>query len=162
VTDSSRRNRFSRIADQLSELLGKTDDRAAHRATTAALLHHKIPGVLWTGFYLLKDGELVVDAYQGPLACLVLEKHAGVCWAALDDDQTQVVRNVHAFPGHITCDDRSQSEVVVPIHDPDGRPIGVLDIDSHRESHFDEVDAEGYEAIVQKLEEIWNTAPSHA
>lgn len=162
MTDASRRDRFLRIADQLSELLAKTDDPAAHRATTAAILHHKIPGVSWTGFYLLKNGELVVDAYQGPLACLVLEKHVGVCWAALDDDETQVVRNVHAFPGHIPCDERSQSEVVVPIHNHDGRPIGVLDIDSHRESHFDTVDAEGYELIVQMLEKIWNTAPSRA
>ena len=151
MNETQRRDRFIRIAGQLSELLSKTDDATAHRATTAALLHHKVPGVSWTGFYLLKNGELVVDAYQGPLACLVLEKNVGVCWAALNQDQTQVVQNVHAFPGHIPCDDRSRSEVVVPIHAHDGGPIGVLDIDSHHESHFDEVDAEGYELIVASL-----------
>ena len=88
--------------------------------------------------------------------------NVGVCWAALNEDRTQVVRDVHAFPGHIPCDDRSRSEVVVPIHGHDGRPIGVLDVDSHNEAHFDEVDAEGYELIVRTLENIWNTTPSRA
>ena len=162
MTEQQRRDRYKRIVDQLEELIDKTDDPAAHRATAAALLHHKIPGVSWTGFYILKDGELVVDAYQGPVACLVLEKHVGVCWAAIDADETQVVRDVHAFPGHIPCDDRSLSEVVVPIHDANGRPIGVLDIDSHKEAHFDEIDGEGYESIVKLLEEKWNKGPSGA
>jgi len=152
--------RYRRIADQLGELIAKTDDRVAHRATAAALLHHKIPGVSWTGFYLLNHGELVVDAYQGPVACLVLEEHVGVCWAAIDQDTTQIVDDVHAFAGHIPCDDRSRSEVVVPIHDVQDRPVGVLDIDSHRESHFDEVDGRGCRLIVEILEKRWNTTPS--
>lgn len=162
MTDQQRIDRFKRITEQLEELLDATNDPAAHRATTAALLHHKVPGVSWTGFYLLKDGELVVDAYQGPVACLVLERHLGVCWAAIDSDETQIVRDVHAFPGHIACDDRSLSEVVVPMHDGDGRVIGVLDIDSHKESHFDEIDGEGYETVVKLLEKRWNTDPSNA
>ena len=162
MNNQQRRERYRRIADQLEELIAKTDDHAAHRATAVALLHHKIPGVSWTGFYFLKDGELVVDAYQGPVACLVLEQHVGVCWAAIDTDQTQVVRDVHAFPGHIACDDRSLSEVVVPVHDSDGRAIGVLDIDSHREALFDEIDGEGYESIVKLLEEKWNKVGSDA
>lgn len=162
MTDQQRLERFKRIADQLEELIAKTDDPAAHRATASALLHHKIPGVSWTGFYLLKDGELVVDAYQGPVACLVLERHVGVCWAAIDTNQTQIVRDVHAFPGHIPCDDRSRSEIVVPIRDADGRPIGVFDIDSHKEAHFDGIDGDGYESIVKLLEERWNKGPSGA
>jgi len=162
MTDQQRLDRFRRIADQLAELIDKTDDPAAHRATAAALLHHKIPGVSWTGFYYLKDGELVVDAYQGPVACLVLEQHVGVCWAAIDTNQTQIVLDVHAFPGHIPCDDRSRSEVVVPIRDANGGPIGVLDIDSHKAEFFDEVDSEGYESIVRLLEEKWNKTPSDA
>ena len=149
--------RYERIIEQLRELLTKCDDRTAQCATAAALLHHKVPGVSWTGFYFLKGGELVVDAYQGPVACQVLEQHVGVCWAALDNDQTQVVADVHAFPDHIACDARSKSEVVVPIHDASGRPIGVLDIDSHREDHFDEVDGAGYEAVVKLLEKNWNS-----
>ena len=152
----ARRDLYRRIADQLEELLQKSDDRTAHCATAAALLHHKMPGVSWTGFYFLKDGELVVDAYQGPVACQVLERHVGVCWAAIDNDETQVVDDVHAFPGHIPCDERSRSEVVVPIHDASGRPIGVLDVDSHRDAHFDAVDAQGYENIINILETRWN------
>jgi L-methionine (R)-S-oxide reductase len=162
MSDQQRRERYQRIAEQLEELIAKTDDPAAHRATAAALLHHKTPGVSWTGFYLLKDSELVVDAYQGPVACLVLEQHVGVCWAAIDTNQIQIVRDVHAFPGHIPCDDRSRSEVVVPICDADGRPIGVLDIDSHKANHFDEVDGEGYESIVKLLEKKWNKSPADA
>jgi len=162
MNDASRLDRFKRIAEQLGELLEKTDDPAAHRATAAALLHHKIPGVSWTGFYLLKDGELVVDAYQGPVACLVLERNVGVCWAAIDQDETQVVSDVHSYPGHIACDERTRSEVAVPIRDARGRSFGVLDIDSHREAHFDEIDREGYELIVNLLEERWNNPSSSA
>jgi len=156
MNDEGRMGRYLRIAEQLSELLAKTDNPAAHRATAAALLHHKMPGVSWTGFYLLHDGELVVDAYQGPLACLVLEPHVGVCWASVDRDETQLVADVHAFEGHIPCDARSRSEIVVPIHDADGHPIGVLDVDSHLPDHFDEVDTEGCEMIVKMLENTWN------
>jgi GAF domain-containing protein len=156
MTDQKRLERFQRIADQLAELIAKTDDPAAHRSTATALLHHKIPGVSWTGFYFLKDGELVVDAYQGPVACLVLEQHTGVCWAAIDTNETQIVEDVHAFPGHIACDANSLSEVVVPVRDGAGRAIGVLDIDSRNKAHFDATDGEGYELIVRLLEDKWN------
>ncbi|MDX2436808.1 MAG: GAF domain-containing protein [Acidobacteriota bacterium] len=157
MTTDSKRGRYQRIVEQLEELLGKSSDRTARCATAAALLHHKVPGVSWTVFYFLKNGDLVVDAYQGPVACQVLERHVGVCWAAIDDDATQVVEDVHAFAGHIACDARTKSEVVVPIHDASGTPIGVLDIDSYRVRHFDEVDGEGYERIVKLLEQTWNT-----
>lgn len=156
MNDDRRRERYDRLRDQIAELIAKTDDPVAHRATVAALLHHKVPGVSWTGFYLLKDGELVVDAYQGPVACLVLAHHTGVCWAALDRRETVVVDDVHAFPGHIACDSRSRSEVVVPVFDRAGEPIGVLDVDSRKEAHFDHVDAAGYESVVRMLEERWN------
>jgi GAF domain-containing protein len=155
MSDDARRKRYERIRGQIAELLAKTDDPAAHRATAAAVLHHKVPGVSWTGFYLLKDGELVVEAYQGPVACLVLERHEGVCWAGIDRRETVVVPDVHAFPGHIPCDDRSRSEIVVPIFDGGGAAIGVLDVDSHRPDHFDDVDREGYESIVRLLEGRW-------
>ncbi|TFG39528.1 MAG: GAF domain-containing protein [Candidatus Aminicenantes bacterium] len=146
---------FTRIHDQLAELIAKTDDPVAHRATAVALLHHKVLGVSWTGFYMLRGEDLVVDAYQGPVACLVLERHVGVCWAGVDRNETQVVEDVEAFPGHIACDSRSRSEVVVPIRDVDGRGIGVLDIDSHHANHFSEGHRNGYEAVVRLLEERW-------
>jgi GAF domain-containing protein len=157
MSGQKRLERYQRIAEQLAELLSKSEDRTAHCATAAALLHHKVPGVSWTGFYFLKGGELVVDAYQGPVACQVLERHVGVCWAAIDNDAIQVVDDVHAFPGHIPCDARSRSEVVVPIHDACGAVIGVLDVDSHRAAHFDAVDAEGFERVVRLIEDRWNS-----
>ncbi len=156
TSDNARRARYLRVRDQLAELIAKTDDPLAHRATAAALLHHKITGASWTGFYMLRDGELVVDAYQGPVACLVLAAHTGVCWAAIDRHESLVVADVHAFPGHIACDSQSRSEVVVPIFGADGEPIGVLDVDSHRPDAFDDVDREGYESIVRLLESRWN------
>ena len=149
--------RFERIRDQLAELIAKTSDATAHRATAAALLHHKVPGASWTGFYMLRDGDLIVDAYQGPVACLVLERHVGVCWAGIDRAETVLVKDVHAFPGHIACDSRSQSEIVVPIFAADGTPVGVLDVDSHLPAHFDEEDLEGYESVVRLLEETWSS-----
>jgi GAF domain-containing protein len=155
MKDDARRRRWARIRDQIAGLIAKTGDHLAHRATAAAVLHHKVPGVSWTGFYMLRDGDLVVDAYQGPVACLVLAAHTGVCWAGIDRAETVVVPDVHAFPGHIPCDDRSRSEIVVPVFGPDGLPVGVLDVDSHRPDHFDEVDREGYESVLRMLEEVW-------
>ncbi len=143
--------RYRRIGEQLGLLLAKTQDPVARMATAAALLHAKMPGFSWTGFYLLRDGELTVGPYQGPLACLVLEPHRGVCWAAVDRGETVIVEDVHGFPGHIACDPRSRSEIVVPLRDGSGAIVGVLDIDSHRPAHFDEADREGLEAIVAQL-----------
>lgn len=157
MSDEKRRQRYERVREQIAELISKTDDQTAHRSTAAAVLHHKVPGVSWTGFYLLKNGDLVVDAYQGPAACLVLARHTGVCWAGIDRRETIVVPDVHAFPGHIPCDGRSRSEIVVPVFDADGAAVGVLDVDSHRPNHFDDVDREGYESVVRMLEGAWNS-----
>ena len=155
MKDETRRARYLRIRDQIAELIAKTDDAVAHRATAAAVLHHKLPGVSWTGFYMLKNEDLVVDAYQGPAACVVLARHTGVCWAGIDRAETVVVPDVHAFPGHIPCDAGSRSEIVVPVRGADGRPIGVLDLDSHRPGHFDEIDRVGCESVVRLLEQRW-------
>ncbi|MGC8917258.1 MAG: GAF domain-containing protein [Thermoanaerobaculum sp.] len=144
-----KRQRYQRIKAQLLELFGKTSDPIARMATVAALLHHKMPGFSWTGFYLLRppqqpgaEPDLVVGPYQGPLACLWLPPHQGVCWAGIDRGEVVIVPDVHAFPGHIACDPRSRSEIVVPVRDGSGTIVGVLDIDSTRPAHFDEVDGE--------------------
>ncbi len=152
MASTARRTRFERIATQLEELIRVTPDPVAHRATAAALLHHKVPRASWTGFYMLKAGRLVVDAYQGPVACLVLQEHTGVCWAAVDRGEPLVVPDVHAFPGHIACDAHSRSELVVPLRGPDGAVAGVLDVDSHEPSRFDEEDLAGYRLVVRVLE----------
>jgi L-methionine (R)-S-oxide reductase len=146
-------DRYARIGEQLTQLFAKTDDPIARMATVAALLHHKMPHFFWTGFYLLRDGALVAGPYQGPLACPVLPAPDGVCWAAVRRGEPVVVPDVHAFPGHVECDARTKSEIVVPLRDAAGRVIGVLDVDSEREGAFGEVDVGGLQAIVARL--LW-------
>jgi L-methionine (R)-S-oxide reductase len=143
--------RYERIAQQIAELIEQVPEPVARRATVVALVHHKLTGLSWTGFYMRRGDRLVVDAYQGPLACLVLAHHQGVCWAAVDGRQTVVVPDVDAFEGHIPCDGRTKSEIVVPLLGSDGTVVGVLDLDSHRLAHFDDEDREGLESIVGLL-----------
>jgi L-methionine (R)-S-oxide reductase len=95
--------RYQRIYAQLGDLLAGTKNKIARMATVAALLHHKMPRFFWTGFYCLDRGELTVGPYQGSLACPVLEKEKGVCWAGILRRQTVIVPDVHEFPGHIAC-----------------------------------------------------------
>jgi len=142
---------YERIYLQLSELLGKTGDIDARMATVSAVLHHKLGMVLWTGFYSLKNGELLVKTYQGPLACQVLKKNTGVCWTAVNKQKTIIVPDVHQFEGHIACDPRAKSEIVVPVRDKNGEIIGVLDIDSKVLDRFDETDAIELEKITGLL-----------
>ena len=120
-------------------------------ATISAVLHHKLGKTLWTGFYSLKDGELIVKTYQGPLACQVLKKNTGVCWTAVNKQKTIIVSDVHKFEGHIACDPRSKSEIVVPVRDKNGTIIGVLDIDGKVLDRFDNTDATELERITGLL-----------
>jgi L-methionine (R)-S-oxide reductase len=143
--------RYKRLYDQLVVLMGKSTDPDARMATIVALLHHKMEYFFWTGFYFLKSGELTVKTYQGPLACQVLQKHKGVCWASIDQDKTLVVPDVHQFPGHIACDSRSQSEIVVPVKNRKGEITGVLDVDSKMTDSFSATDAEWLEKIVNLI-----------
>lgn len=143
--------RYQRLYRQLQELLTRCADPVARMATITALLFHKFPHYFWVGFYLLKDGDLVVGPYQGPLACQVLEKEKGVCWAGVLRKETIVVPDVHKFPGHIACDSRSNSEIVVPVFAVDGKVRGVLDGDSTEFDAFSEVDKIWLEKIVALL-----------
>lgn len=147
MDQNKKRGRYDRIYNQLSGLLNATDDIVSRMATVAAVLHHKMDGFFWTGFYLLNKGNLIVGPYQGPVACQVLAKDAGVCWTGISQGKTIVVPDVLQFPGHITCDSRSKSEIVVPIRDKDGQIIAVLDVDSTHLDQFDETDAAGLEKI---------------
>lgn len=151
VDAKRKQERYGRVAEQLRELFVSTTDPSARMATAAALLHAKMDDFFWTGWYLLRDGELTVGPYQGSLACLVLPAHQGVCWAGLDRGEPVIVADVHAFPGHIACDSRSRAEIVIPLRDASGTVIGVLDVDSERPAHFDEVDREGLEAVVAMI-----------
>jgi GAF domain-containing protein len=141
-------NRYKRLYDQISDLLNEKEYPVARMATVVAVLHHKMDYFFWTGFYLLVDGELIVGPYQGPVACILLETDTGVCWAGINRKETVVVPDVHAFPGHIACDSRSRSEIVVPLKDARGKLIGVLDVDSKDLASFDETDAKWLEKIV--------------
>lgn len=143
--------RYARIADQLAELWVENRDPIARMATAAAVLHHKMPHFFWTGFYRLLDGRLVVGPYQGPLACATLKGPDGVCWAAVTRGETVHVPDVHAFPGHVACDARSNSEVVVPVRDAAGAIVGVLDVDSSELDAFGAEDLAGLERIVGML-----------
>jgi L-methionine (R)-S-oxide reductase len=139
--------RYERIFNQLNKLLVKSNDITARMATVAAVLHHKMEGFFWTGFYLLRKGELIVGPYQGPLACLKLAKDTGVCWAGIKQEKTIIVPDVAKFPGHISCDSRSRSEIVIPIKNSSGEIIGVLDVDSNKPGNFDETDADWLKKI---------------
>ncbi len=150
TTDDATRKlaaRYERIADQLRELYAKVADPESRMATAAAVLHAKMPHFFWTGFYRLQGEDLLVGPYQGPLACMVLERGKGVCWAAVRSGEAQLVPDVHAFAGHIACDSRSRSEVVVPVRDAAGAVVAVLDVDSDKLDAFDPVDVEGLSAV---------------
>ena len=122
-------------------------------SNAAALLWDSLREINWAGFYLMKDGDLLLGPFQGKPACTVIEAGKGVCGTAVAEDRTQLVKNVHEFPGHIACDSASNSEIVVPIH-TGGTVYGVLDIDSPKIGRFSKEDKEGLEAFVHILENI--------
>lgn len=122
-------------------------DAVANMANVAALIWQFLPDLNWAGFYRMVDGELVLGPFQGKPACIRIPLGRGVCGAAAQTRETQLVEDVHAFPGHIACDAASASEIVVPVV-RDGVLIGVLDLDSPRPARFDARDAAGLEALV--------------
>lgn len=151
MKSSHKSGRYQRLYVQIEELLKKSDNTIAHMSTVSAVLFHKMEDFFWCGFYRLEDGELIVGPYQGPLACQILRKDTGVCWAGIHQKQTIIVPDVEAFPGHIACDSRSKSEIVVPLFDKNGSAVAVLDVDSDRLNAFDEVDAEWLEKIIKLI-----------
>lgn len=145
---AKKERRYERLYEQIRELLKEKDYPVARMSTVVAVLHHKMEYFFWTGFYMLVDGELIVGPYQGPVACILLKKDTGVCWAGINRAETVVVPDVHQFPGHIACDSRSRSEIVVPVYGAAGEVTGVLDVDSKELESFDETDAYWLEKIV--------------
>lgn len=139
---NKKQERYQRLYDQIEGLMAKSENELSRMATINALLHHKMKGFFWTGFYLLQeDGRLCVGPYQGPVACQELAKDTGVCWAAVNDKQPVIVGDVNQFPGHIACDSHSKSEIAIPVRNRSGNIFGVLDIDSNVFNNFDETDA---------------------
>jgi L-methionine (R)-S-oxide reductase len=142
--------RYQDLCERLVALLGDETNFIANAANTAALLFHSLENVNWVGFYLVHGRDLVVGPFQGKPACVRIRFGKGVCGAAAESGSTIVVPDVDKFPGHITCDPTSRSEIVVPLINW-GKVVGVLDIDSPTVNRFDEEDREGLESVVSVL-----------
>lgn len=140
---------YTTLETQIESVLEGIDDPIAGMATISALVHHAF-GHLWTGFYrAVQPGRLLrVGPYQGTLGCLDIEFGKGVCGTAAAEGRTIIVADVHQFPGHITCDARSQSEIVVPVFDRERKLIAVFDIDSDRKNAFEMEDQRGLERLM--------------
>ena len=139
---------YERCREKVGALCEGEKNEIALMASVAGVLHQEMPGYFWTGFYRVVDGGMAIGPYQGTVGCLRIEFGKGVCGTAAESGETQVVADVHEFPGHIACDARSQSEIVVPVRNAEGRLIAVLDVDSEEKGHFDEVDQEQLEGLI--------------
>jgi GAF domain-containing protein len=151
VSPSDKAALYAELAQQLRALIATEPDRIANLANASALLFSLLPDLNWAGFYLLKEGELVVGPFQGKPACVRIAVGKGVCGTAALRRSTIVVQDVHEFPGHIACDADSNSEIVVPIISTAGELLGVLDLDSPLKARFDEADKQGLERFVAVL-----------
>ena len=140
---------YAQLAAHVRAVLAGISDPVAGMATVSCLVHHAF-GHLWTGFYRVAEPDrlLRVGPYQGTLGCLEIAFGRGVCGTAAAEGRTVVVDDVDAFPGHIACDGRSRSEIVVPVRDAGGTLVAVLDVDSDRVAAFDDADREGLERLV--------------
>jgi GAF domain-containing protein len=150
-----KRERYAALRAEIAAVIAGEPNRTARFATAASLLAQAFPErFFWTGFYIVDDNkpdELVVGPYQGSLGCLRIPFGKGVCGAAAARRETVIAPDVHAFPGHIACDSRSNSEIVTPVFDARGRLAAVLDVDSTQFDAFDAVDKAGLEAICADL-----------
>ena len=142
---------YELLVKQVESLLEGENNPVGQLANAAALLHETM-GWWWTGFYLVKDGELQLGPFQGPIACYRIKHGRGVCGTAWAENRTIVVPDVEQFPGHIACSSLSRSEIVVPLRNHDGEVTGVLDIDSKDLATFDETDARWLEEIARVIE----------
>ncbi|MBD7943537.1 GAF domain-containing protein [Psychrobacillus sp. Sa2BUA9] len=141
---------YSLLSKQLDALLEGEKNVIANLSNAAALLNQFFDQINWVGFYLVEDGGLVLGPFQGLPACVRIQLGKGVCGTAAETQETIIVPDVHAFPGHIACDAASQSEIVVPIV-KDSKLVGVLDIDSPVKERFSSEDAEGLEKFIEVL-----------
>lgn len=145
---------YKQLVRQLVFLLQGETDQVAILANTAALLMKELEDVSWAGFYLEKEGELILGPFQGKPACIHIPLGKGVCGTAFATQETVRVPDVHAFPGHIACDSESASEIVIPLSNRSGKLIGVIDLDSKKPDRFSEDDQAGLEMIAAALREF--------
>jgi GAF domain-containing protein len=152
MTEISKPDRYNDVAKEIAAVLDGEENLIARMATVSNILHHAFDHYFWTGFYLVdptRAGELVIGPYQGTLGCLRIPVGKGVCGAAALRGETIIVKDVHEFPGHIACDSRSESEIVVPVFNGAGDLIAVFDVDSDHKAMFDEADRAGIETILR-------------
>ena len=143
--------RYSELIPQIASLLGDEKDETACLANTAAALFECFQ-FLWVGFYRVKENQLVLGPFQGPVACTRIIKGKGVCGKSWEDDASIIVPDVDVFPGHIACSSHSKSEIVIPIHNNKKQVCAVLDVDSNKLNNFDQHDLIGLQSICALLE----------
>jgi L-methionine (R)-S-oxide reductase len=149
IVSGSKEERYRSLLPQIKALTDGETDLVANLANVAAALKEQF-GWFWVGFYLVKDGELVVGPFQGPVACTRIRKGRGVCGTSWEQERTLIVPDVEAFPGHIACSSLSRSEIVVPLFHK-GKVVGVLDVDSAELNDFDEEDRRWLEEMMAGL-----------
>jgi L-methionine (R)-S-oxide reductase len=149
IAEGGKEEQYRQLLPQLKALMDGEPDLVANLANISAALHQQFRW-WWVGFYLVRDGELVLGPFQGPVACTRIRKGRGVCGSAWERAETIVVPDVERFPGHIACSSLSRSEIVVPVI-RGGEVVAVLDVDSEHLDHFDDTDRQWLEAIVAAL-----------
>lgn len=151
VLPAEKAQRYAAVAEEIAAVLDGEPNLVARMATVSSMLASSFPHFFWTGFYVVdeaKGDELVVGPYQGTLGCMRIAFGRGVCGTAAATGRTQVVEDVHAFPGHIACDGRSVSEIVAPVFNAEGKLIAVFDVDSEQPAAFDSLDRDWLERIL--------------
>lgn len=151
ILPAAKADRYAALAHEIAAVLAGEPNLTARLAVVAGMLAQAFEHYFWTGFYLVdpaKSDQLVIGPYQGTLGCLRIGFGRGVCGVAAAERRTVIVPDVEAFPGHIACDSRSRSEIVVPMFGPGGALLGVFDADSSERAAFDEIDAAGIERIL--------------
>jgi len=152
-TTSDRKTIYAEITPQIQALVSGETDLVANLANICAVLKEAF-GFFWVGFYLKKENQLVLNAFQGPIACTRIDFDKGVCGHAYTTREIVIVPNVDEFPGHIACASASKSEIVLPIFDRNGDVFAVLDVDSDKLNNFNEIDAEGLQPIITIIEKM--------
>jgi GAF domain-containing protein len=150
---SDRQKIYDEIVPQIRSLVEDETDLVANLANITAVLKEAF-GFFWIGFYIKKEDQLVLNAFQGPIACTRIDFDKGVCGHAYTIRETVIVPNVDEFPGHIVCSSAAKSEIVLPIFEKSGEVFGVLDVDSDRLDDFDEADAAGLREVVEIIEDL--------
>jgi len=149
--NEARSEAYERCLMKILNVCGGESDQVALMASVVGVVRNEFPDFYWVGFYRLIEGELVIGPYQGTVGCLRIELNRGVCGAAARTGVAQIVADVHQFPGHIACDPRSQSEIVLPVRNREGVLIAVLDIDSTQRGAFSELDRKHLEEILGRI-----------